>query len=174
MGDAILLSKEFILVIDTNSPSCDFFSSLCAYCTGFDQESATDHSMVDKFYEEMDIEEGVSVSNNYSKNPFYDFVIDKINHEGDYSPCSIWLNKRYGCNEKGEYSLLSEENYNNYSFPAPMSVGIFFDQEPEAENIDLIKKRARQFFQNFWSKSVVEVEGIRLIVHTKYGEEIVI
>ena len=83
------------------------------------------------------------------------------------------MNKKYGYNAEGNYALLTEENFEDYNFPAPLSVGIFFEEKPEDEQIQIIKQRALKFFENIWeSKKPVVIEGFRLIIHTKYGQDI--
>ena len=64
---------------------------------------------------------------------------------------------------------MTEENYGDYNFPAPFSVGIFFGQEPTQEQLDLLKKRSKEFFNI--SDIKANVEGFRLIKYTKYAEE---
>jgi len=85
------------------------------------------------------------------------------------------LNKAYGYNANGEYALLTEKNFDEYNFPAPLSVGIFFDAAPESEHILKIKERSVKFFETVWPKIKdgikVGVKDFRLVIHTKYGEE---
>jgi hypothetical protein len=174
MSDPILLSEEYTVVIDTNSLSKEFANALCAYCTGVVDERDEARQYSDLFYMERSIEDDDSPRGKVAeeKSPFYDFVGQRFVESENYSPCCVWLNKRYGCNEDYEFSLLTEENYEEYSFPAPLSVGIFFDIKPNLEHLEIIKERAFLFFDKVWKKNKVEVEGFRLICHTKYGQEI--
>ena len=74
----------------------------------------------------------------------------------------------------GEYAGLDEKNYEQYNFPAPFSVGIFFDCEPRPEHIAMIKERAESSFLKFGPKlssQTVKIEDFRLITHKKYAEE---
>lgn len=177
MSEPVLLSTEYTLVIDTDSFADAFSKSLCAYCTGLMDEEDEGQSCADLYYLEQGIEDDESPKGRVAdeKNPFYGFVSQRLDENGVYSPCCVWLNKKYGYNANGEYALLTEKNYDEYNFPAPLSVGVFFDVEPPVELIETIKERAVKFFDKIWPKlnegAVVKVEGFRLITHTKYGEE---
>jgi len=168
--EQILLSTEYVVVVDTNSPSFEFAEDFCAYCTGFESENSKDFFMVEKFYESLRINSNLSSREKMENNPFYDYVTDKMNQDGFYSPCTIWLNKKYGCNAMGEYAILTEDNFDNFSMPAPLSVGIYFEKEPTEEQLNIIKERAISFFKTEWKKPV-EVEGMRIITKTLYGQE---
>jgi len=162
--EPILLSKEYILVIDTDKIAYDFYKELCSYCTGFTHESARDNLFSDMFDEEVE-----------EANLFAEMISDRLDDDGYLAPSCVWLNKRYRCNDVGRYELLDENNFEEYSCPAPMSIGIFLSQEPEQRHLDVIKQRAKQFFEKVWKPAgVVAIEGFRLIVHTKYGEERII
>jgi hypothetical protein len=176
--ETVLISTEYVLVIDTDKLSYDFYKPLCAYCTGTVDEDDEGLECSDLYYLEMGIEDDESPKGSVAdeKNPFYGFVGQRKDEDDAYSPCSVWLNKRYGYSATGEYALLTEQNYDEFNFPAPMSVGIFFDVEPKPEHIQTIKSRAADFFKKIWPKlqdgsAPVTIEGFRLIKHTKYGEE---
>lgn len=172
----ILISEEYSFIIDTNAESYDFAKKLCAYCTGFLSEDESNQKFSDIFYTEMSLEDDDSPRGRVSdeKNPFFNCIIDRRDSSDVFSPCSVWLSRDYGSNEEGEYSKITADNYSDYELPAPFSVGIFFDVEPTAEQIGIIKDRAVKFFSEMWleiSKETVKVEGFRLISHKKYGEE---
>ena len=169
--DGVLILTEYILIIDTDSPSYEFASDLCAFCTGYAEENSMKMSMIDSFYENLNLKSDISVAQKIESNPFRGFVVDKIDQYGYFSPFCIWLNKRYGCNESGEYGLLTQDNYEKFTMPAPFSVGIFFEREPEQEHIDLIVKRANLFFDSVWRNKKVKIDGMRVITHTKYAKE---
>lgn len=172
----VLISKEYILVIDTNSFSDSFAKDLCAYCTGFADEKENGINYANLFYRDQFIEDDESPKGKVAeeKNIFYGIMGNKLDEDGIYSPCSIWLNDKYGYNADGECALLNEENYDEFNFPAPLSVGLFFDDIPDENQIQLIKSRAFKFFEEVYPKinqdKQVKVEGFRLITHTKYGE----
>lgn len=174
----VLICTDYMLVIDTDCLSDMFYKKLCAYCTGYVDEKEEDQSFSDLFYMELGIED-----DNWSKghlaedkNPFKDFINQRLDEDQIYSPCCVLLNKRYGYNAYGEYALLTEENCGDYKVPAPMSVGIFFDDKPTKEHLEIIKSRCVKFFKDVWPKinpeEQVNFEGLRLICHTKYGQEI--
>jgi hypothetical protein len=178
----VLLSTEYTLVIDTDAFSDHFAKKLCAYCTGFFDEKDNGRDMSDLFYLDEQIEDDESPRGKIAeeKNPFHGFVCQRLDEDSIFSPCCVWLNKRYGYNPEGKYALLTEGNYDEYNFPAPLSVGIFFDEEPRRDHIEKIKQRAIKFFESVWPQlslrgvpktSKVNIEGFRLITHTKYGLE---
>lgn len=169
MTDPVLLSKDYILVIDTSRESFDFSKKLVAYCTGYGCEGDADTNYVDMFYDEMNLSEMV-----IEQNPFYEYIVDREDESGDLSPCCVLLNKKYALDESGNIAEVNEDNFHQYVEPAPFSVGIFFSQNPTDQQIALLKKRACAFFEKIWKAENVKIEGMRLIVHTKYGEEILL
>lgn len=168
--EKILLSTEYVLVLDTNSPSYEFASDLCAYCTGFEPENENCFDMLDEFYHDIGVKSDSKTIDKIDKNPFKDYIFDKLNDEGHYSPCSVWLNKKYGCNEFGEFAVIDENNFDQFQLPAPLSVGIFFEKEPTAELLSVVKKRAIVFFDKICKKPV-KLEGMRIITKNLYGSE---
>lgn len=175
MDDSVLLSTEYILVIDTNYYAYDFASQLTAYCTGITDDEETGKNYADLFYSEMGIEDDENPRGKIAeeKNYFHEYVTHRA-EDNYFTPCSVWLNKKYGCNDAGDYAQLTSENYDEYSVPAPFSVGIFFDREPTEDLIQIIKERSEQFFRKKCvedNKHVV-IEGFRLIVHTRFGKEL--
>ncbi|RTK96824.1 MAG: hypothetical protein EKK64_02910 [Neisseriaceae bacterium] len=163
MENQVLLSEDYALIIDTNKESLDFCCELCSYCTGMISEGEVDLKYSDAFYEDL------KFSQNY--NPFAGYCMDKLDENGDYSPCSVWLNKKYGIDENGNSAELNEENYSSYEYPAPFSVGIFFCKKPTQQQIEIIKERANKFFLEMYNEQSVKVEKVYLIKYTKYAEE---
>ena len=173
-----LLYAEFDLIIDTNHDA-SFYRELCAYCTGITNENDDAQKYADLFYLDLGLEDDESLRGKSAeeKSPFFNYLRHVEIMEDDYvmSPSSMMLNKRYGANEDGEYAVLTEENCEEYSGVAPLSVCIFFDLEPTAKQIQTIKDRTQKFFTDIWpklSEDKVEVEGFRLITRTHYGQEI--
>lgn len=175
MDNSVLLSTEYILVIDTDYYAYDFANQLTAYCTGVTDDEDTGKSFADLFYSEMHIDDDESPRGKTAeeKNQFHEFVTHR-SEDNYFTPCSVWLNKKYGCNDDGKYAVLTQENYDEYSMPAPFSVGIFFGTEPTSELIQIIKVRSKKFFSEKYSieNKRVNIEGFRLIVHTRYGKEL--
>jgi hypothetical protein len=174
MSDPIFLCKEYVIVVDTDKSSYSFIKDFCAYCTGYNHESLISSEYSKLFYEDMKLIDDNYVNFPYEKNPFNGFLTDKLDHDGYLAPCSVWLNKNFGMDCSGRYELLTEENFDEYSYPAPLSVGFFFNSEPSKQQIEIIKTRSKKFFELFFSdrKFKVNILGYRMIVHTKYGEEI--
>lgn len=156
------LNHDFVFVIDTNQIAVPFYKELCAYCTGFFHDDLPIDG--NDFYVDLGIDE-----DDESSNPLMGCVCRKFLADEDAStPCCVWLNKRYGCDENGRFELLDENNCQHYEFPAPMSVGIFMESEPTKDQADLIKARAQRFAQK---RPELAIEGFRLIQHVKLGKE---
>lgn len=173
MDDSILLSTDYILVIDTDYYAYDFANQLTAYCTGITDEEEVGAECADLFYADMQIQDDTSPRGRIAeeKNQFFEYVVQRLQDEY-CSPCAVWLNKKYGCNEDGTCAVLTQENYDQYASPAPFSVGIFFGIEPTPELVQIIKDRSLKFFREIYQNERVNVEGFRLIVHTRYGKEV--
>jgi hypothetical protein len=175
MTEPILISEKYMFVIDTDSYVEEFGSQLCSYCTGFDDE-CSDSGYAHMFYMEMGLEDDEDELS-IDKNPFKG-SIEEENGEDGSSAWNYWFNRNWGIDDQGNFGRITPENYGNYTYPAPFSLVIFFESEPTDEQIQIIKGRATKFFSEIWPKSKenedqkkVEIEGFRLIKHTKYGEE---
>jgi len=175
MSEPILISEKYMLVIDTDSHVGEFGSQLCAYCTGFDDEDG-DPGYANMFYMEMGLEdEGDELA--LEKNPFKDSIVEENDGEGSFA-WSYWLSRNWGTDDRGNFGRITQDNYGNYSYPAPFSFAILFWVEPTIEQVKIIKERAVKFFAEMWpeakenyAQKEVKIEGFRLIKHTKYGEE---
>ena len=171
VAEPICMGKEYVLVIDTDSPSFSFYRQLCAYCTGYEHEGVSTIEISDRFYSDFDLDD-----DDESSNPFYDYLDIKLDENGHLSPCCVWLNPRYGRNTSGDHALLDENNYEQFSGPAPLSVGFYFGKMPTRHHIEMIKSRAKAFLESCppmdTDVKVVKFEGLRLICHTRYAEEI--
>jgi hypothetical protein len=187
--DEVLISEVYILIIDTDHFAGRFSDYLCAYTTGFYGEEAAHDSIImsvsDLFYRDHGIEdddaEKVSRHDGLlaeEKNIFYGYVVDNITEDGSYSPVVVWPSRKYGVSAAGEYGELKEDNYDEYNFPAGYSVGIYFSEKPSEQMIDLVKIRAKKFFDEIYPKMGsgsnprVLVEGFRLITHRKLAAEV--
>ncbi len=164
MNEKTILSVEYTFVIDTNYPTSEFCEELTAYCTGIYSENASEEEINYSriFNQDMNIDEEIE------NNPFYNFIEQKNLGDNFYSPCSVYLNSKYGCDGYGNFALLTEDNYEQYDYPAPLSVGIFLKNLPSDELFEILKKRVRQFFTD---KKNVSVEGFRLITVSRVAEE---
>lgn len=181
MSEPILVSKDYVLVIDTNK-FASFADALCAYCTGFCSERATPDAqdLTGVFYLDEGIEDDEDVRKGRladDKNPFSGWVVDQLDEVG-FSPCVVWPSRNYGTDTNGDYAALTEENYDEYNYPAGFSVGIYFDGLPPDELVSKVKDRAGKFFAEIYPKlkggEPVTIEGFRMILHTKTAEEWVV
>ena len=160
------LSHEYIFVVDTNQISYGFYKELCAYCTGFFHDDLPIDG--NDFYVDLGIDED---EDDEISNPLLGCVIRKHLAEDDCdTPCSVWLNKRYGCDESGNFEVLDESNFETFCHPAPMSVGIFMEVHPTQEQINLIKRRSHGFCARR-PELGIEIEGFRIIQHVKLGKD---
>ena len=181
MSEPIFLFAEYDFIIDTNCNSKYFFKELCAYCIGLTNENEDCLEYADMFYLDMQIEDDDSPAGRIAevKSPFFNCIRYMDILQNSESPCSQALNKRYGSigeHEDEEYVLLTDENLDEVTGVAPLSVAIFFHDEPTQEQIQIIKERTNKFFNEVWlklptPKEKVEVEGFRLITRTTYGQE---
>lgn len=165
MSNAVLVNEEYVLLIDTDSYAENFADQLCAYCTGLDSEENPCVDEINAFRDELQCASDVD-------NPFFGMVGDRQNDNGAWCPSAVWLNPKYGMDATGKFALLTEQNYDLYNFPAPLSVGIYFDERPTMEQIEIIKERAAKYFKEVYKEKTVTVEGFRLLKHTKYAEEL--
>jgi len=83
MSEPILISTEYILVIDTDGFSDAFAKKLCAYCTGFVDETESDLEFSDLYFLEEGIEDDESPRGKVAdeKNPFYGFVGQRLDED---------------------------------------------------------------------------------------------
>jgi len=175
MTEPVLIYKEYIFVMDTNSHSHEFYRDLVAYCTGYVHESLVTSPYSESFYEDMNLcDEDSNGLCAEDKNPFLGYIVDREDEHGDLAPCCVLLNKNYAINDEGHAKPVGEANYHEYINTAPFSVGIFFDKYPEPSQIETIKSRAIKFFKEVWKEKQVELEAFRIIVHSKYGQEILL
>jgi hypothetical protein len=176
----LLISEEFILVIDCDRYAGPFADPLCAYVTGFVGEEAAHHSMEmsELYYADLGIEDDDGPHGEMAddKNPLRDLVIDQQDENGNWQPCSIWPSRTYGMNAEGKSAKLNDKNYDDYNFPAGYSVGIFLFAKPTDEQFAVIKQRTEKFFADMWpvlkEGEKVNIEGYRLIRHRKTAEEV--
>lgn len=151
---SVLMEENFIFVVDTNSFVDSLINAFSAFCTGFSHESYLDQTNFILFDQE------------FPENPFQDYIVDRELDTG-YSPCCVWLNRKWGIDSNGNYEQLTEENYSKYENPAPFSIGIFFGIEPTKEQVLILKDRAKIFLDQY----KIKIEGFRLIKHSRFAEE---
>jgi hypothetical protein len=176
----VLVSEDYILVIDLDRYAGPIADPLCAYCTGFAGEEASYHSseMCELYYSDLGIEDDDGPYGDLAddKNPLRDLVVDQQDETGHWQPCAVWPSRVYGMNAEGKAAKLNDQNYEDYNFPAGYSVGIFLYSKPTDEQFATIKQRATAFFNDIWPKlkdgEKVNIEGYRLIRHRKTAEEV--
>lgn len=179
MGEPLLISEDYIIVIDTDHFAGPFAEQLCAYVTGYYGEKADNkvRNVSDLFYRDHDIadDDGPKGLLAEDKNPFHGYISDQMNEEGCYSPVAVWPSRKYGVNASGDYAKLTDDNYDDYNFPAGFSVGIFFSENPAVDLVKTVKDRTKKFFEEVYPSlkggTKVVAESFRLITHRKTAEE---
>lgn len=160
------LTEGFAVVIETDQYAGRFERELTAYCTGFVGECEAGRELSDLFYRDFDISDDEDFCAD-EKNPFRGFIGDRQDDTGTWRPCSVWMNPRYGCKSDGTYSLLNEENYSEYNFPAFFAVAIYFEVKPDKSLLDIITDRAKKFFDEVYpeihAEPIASIERIRLL-----------
>lgn len=153
------------LVIDTNSYAGNFERELTAFVTGFiDEERATKYikSMVDIFRKEVG-----------ENNPFENLLTWGLECLGDIpgeTVCSLYPTPGIGNDGHGNYYQTNSETPSEY--PAYFSVRFFLSREPNAEELDLIKKRTERFaVQVVEFKQPFRITGYRLVYEKVVIEE---
>jgi hypothetical protein len=71
--------------------------------------------------------------------------MDQQDDVGDWHPCAIWPSRKFGTNANGDYAELTEENYDDYNYPAGFSVGIYLSEPLPDELLRTFKLRADKF-----------------------------
>jgi len=155
----------YIFIIDTDTYAGNFERPMCAYVTGQIGECN-----VGKEQAELAKKEIPEVVEQLEE------LIEHVPDEhGCHRPVSIFPNPRYGNDGDGSHALLTDENREQFPWPAYNSVAIFFNSLPDSGLLDVMKERARDIVKNEeGSKGVeskVEIEGFRLLEqYTTYKE----
>lgn len=128
------MEKEFdyyILCIDTDQYSGNFEREMCAYATGRVGECGVGDKEARVYFEETGKTEGIEE------------IIEKPDDHGCCRPCEIqptpgWTNNGYGVQTRLKKNQ-------KMKWPAYLSVGIFLDDIPKDEILELILERCRKF-----------------------------
>ena len=184
MSEPVLISEDYMFIIETDSFAGHFAEDLCAYCTGYIGENGKGREFSDLYYMEMGISDDDETGELADeKNHFYGYIGDRQTEEGYWEPFALWPSKKYGCNTQGQYSVRTESQtfYDDYPFPALFGICIYFNEMPQKEHMETIKERAVKFFEQVYPKVAkegrnknVKIEDFRLVCHKKYAEELVI
>lgn len=156
---------HYLFVIDTNIYTGNFEREMCAYITG--QIGECDVGEENAELAKQEIPELVA--------QLEDLVELVTDEHGCARPVSIFPNPRYGNDGDGNHTLLTDDNREQFSWPAYYSVAIFFHSIPDSGLLDIMKERARNIatrgvgLKGYEQK--VEIEGFRLLEqHTLYKE----
>lgn len=156
--------KKYIFIVDTEQYSGNFERKMGAAMTG----------MVGEYFP--------SKVKKYTKLPpacsdeFADGLQDKLGLAGrhnDYnaeSYVSIWPTPGWFNDGNGvEYRAADKKAASLEKFPAYLSVAIFFDEKPNAKEIEFMKKRAREF-EKVYGKEFAEknifITGFRMVTES--------
>ncbi len=147
----------YIFIIDTNEYAGNFERQMCAYVTGQIGECRVGEEEAQIAKQEIP-EEVVRLENLIRYLP---------DEHGCHRPVAIFSNPRYGNDGMGNHALLTEENREQFPFPAYNSVAIYLNSVPESGLLNLMKERARNIaargigLKGFEQK--VEIEGFRFL-----------
>ena len=125
----------YIFVIDTEEYSGNFERDMCAYMTG----CVGDCGVGEKFAKLFELETGMEC---------LDGVIDQIDDEDDAAcrrPCSIWPTPGWVNNGRGADMKVEDSRHLRRTWPAYLSVAIFFEKKPNKKTLGLLMERARNF-----------------------------
>ncbi|MDP3917411.1 MAG: hypothetical protein Q8Q42_03955 [Nanoarchaeota archaeon] len=156
---------HYLFVIDTDSYAGNFEREMCAYVTGQIGDCGVGEETAEAVKQE--IPDTVA--------QLEDLVELVPDEHGCARPVSIFPNPRYGNDGHGNHALLTDENREQYPWPAYNSVSMFFHSIPDSKLIDIMKQRA----QDVASRGVglkgyeqkVGIEGFRFLEqHTTYKE----
>jgi hypothetical protein len=164
---------HFILCLDTDQYAGNFERELTAYCTGAIGECGVGVDEMEYFFDEVPEEFHKAFENK---------IISLPDEHGTCRPCITvatpgWVNNgMMGCKRGNLNDPITEEDHEALEieeraykdldtttlqawYPASLSVGILFSSEPNALEISLIVKRAKEFL----AKRGATLEGLRLL-----------
>ena len=135
-----------VVAIDTTDYSGNFEREMCAFVTGQVGECGVGDGLIEEAQEELAQD---------TFNNTLEWIEDHIVQEADDSdcpclrPCSIWPTPGRVNNGSGgrfnEQELPKEDSWQGVHWPAYESVGIFFDEVPPKEVMEVIVERAKRF-----------------------------
>ena len=155
----------YLFVIDTDTYAGNFEREMCAYVTGQIGDCGVGKKQAELAKQEIpDVVAQLE-----------DLVELVPDEHGCARPVSIFSNPRYGNDGRGNHALLTDENREQFSYPAYNSVTIYFHAIPDSGLIDIMKERARNIasrgleLEGF--EQQVGIEGFRFLKeHTSYEE----
>jgi hypothetical protein len=137
MVDSVNQDKpdHYIFVIDTDSYSGNFEREMCAYITGQIGECGKGDKQAS--FAGTEIPELVT--------KFEEIIEQVADEHGCYRPTSIFQSPKYGNDGDGKHVVLTDENKEQFPWPAYNSVAIYFNERPDANLIEVMKERATTF-----------------------------
>ena len=159
-------SDLYLFIIDTDTYAGDFERAMCAYVTGQIGDCGVGEENAELAKQE--IPEVIAQLEN---------LIEQVPDEhGCRRPVSIFPNPRYGNDGHGNYALLTDENREQFRWPAYYSVAIFFHSIPNSELLDVMKERTRNITQKGVGlkgyEQIVGIEGFEFLVQRTTYEAI--
>ena len=143
--------ERLLFVIDTNQYAGSFERNMCAYATGIIGECGVGDVEAEKAKNEIPVEveslEGI-----------ISYVHDET---GCGRPVEIFPNPRYGNDGNGMHALLTNDNQNEYPYPAFFSVAIYFYKKPNNKLIEIMKERVQKFARE--QNPIINIEGFRFL-----------
>ena len=194
--------KRFVFVVDTDTYSGNFERELCGYLTG-----QYDRDMGDEGHGTKEAAIARAELSPEMWDYFDTHVMHCLEEPDDlpiHTPVVIWPTPGWFNHGMGGHFREGQEKeaFEHYKkeieeyvkqhpmsdlkagkslkkCPAYQSVGIFFDERPDAETVSLLKDRAQKFAKDYWPKHkyfghALEITGFRIIeeaIKTTASEE---
>ncbi len=156
---------HYLFVVDTNAYAGSFEREMCAYITGQTGECGVGQEQAELAKQEIP-----DVVAQLEK------LIESIPDEhGCYRPVSIFPNPRYGNDGNGNHALLTDDNREQFPWPAYNSVAICFHSIPDSGLLVVMKERAKNIAAKGagpkGDNQTVGIEGFRFLEqHITYKE----
>lgn len=147
------MSKQYLIIIDTDSYSGNFEREMSIYLTGRHDEMF--EHMVDEY---RDVE---NMSDSYKKWFYENTSSYMFDEEYGSRMCGIWSTPGFSNDGMGKH-VPDVNGVPVYKWAAYQSVAIAVDSVPSKEILQELLNRALEF-ANLYPKSVTEIFGVRVI-----------
>jgi len=161
------MSNKYLFVIDTDKYAGNFERPMCAYMTGQVGDCGVGDEEAKLFAAEEE-----------DQYHFEDLLLHEPDDHGCHRPATIWPTPGWWNDGDGEHFHDGEGPETDRKWPAYLSVGIWMEKRPSAEDVELLKKRAHAFLtidHGIWKdERQFKIIGFRLVTvtETESGEAI--
>lgn len=169
----------YIFVIDTNYYAGNFAERLIAYCTGlYDEESGVGEEEAESFEHSEDISFCSVLQLSSMHNPGFKY--------GAIRPTPGYFNNGLGKHYRDDEEMLAKQEFREMrekykkspidkpleKFPAYGSVIFYMSRFPTEEEVRIIKKRSKEFFEKDKLHSFVKIVNYRILEETITTKEL--